>query len=485
MEENQNTELPVNGLVVLLKENNVSEETALAISPAFTELYDLANEWNSKANEYLKDETLDPEEKAKQAKKARLALVKVRTGIDKKRKELNDADDKRIKDRNNAAKVLTGLVTPTEALLEEVEKKQENEEKERKAALKVERLAKLEPYNVDCTYYDLENMPDPAFDQLLENSRLLHEKKVEDEQKAIKEKELQEKINTRIKKLIELGFNKYGENYVFTFCYLVDHEDETTGFELSFNESKLSDDDSDWNESEKYFIERIQTAKELNKKHQKNIDNRFLAEKQKAERETALLKQQQKEKDEKHNAAIYRQQAAARMNIVLEYTIAHEMTEEDWRDWFKEKDSEYETEENRKFIEKKKKERDDALETAKKKQKAERVNELSKNDFRFEPKSEAWLNEEFKMSILDSTVNDYAPDEWVNGPMAELAGKHYSKRMEAILPDKTKLLKAVESINYSQPDLLNSEEANTINKIIIEKYLTFKNWANSQINTLK
>jgi hypothetical protein len=410
MENSQENALPaVSGLVVLLKEKNFSEETALAISPAFDELYNTAKEWNTKATEFLNNPDLSPEEKAKEARTARLALVKVRTGIDKKRKELNDSDQKRIDERNAIGKVLTGLVTPTEKMLQDEEDRAENIEKERKATLKNERLAALEPYKVDSQFFDLENMPDEAFAVLLENSSLAHQKRIDDEKIREEKEKLDIRFTDRVGKIGEIGFKFRDTIFEHDFCNPV-----SSDFIHSIN-----DDDF------KKFYSNVKTEYEDHKKEEENKkkaeDEKLKAEKEKAEREAALLKQQQKEKEQKHNTAIYRQQAAARMNIVLEYGTAIEMTEQGWTNWFNEKDAEYTAEQNRLFIEKKKKEREDAM--AKEKAEAE---EKAKRE-------EAMAPDKIKLKIfvdrVHNVVKEFESNEFKNEE-ARLLYKNFFGMME-------------------------------------------------------
>lgn len=339
---------PVNGLVVLLKANNISEEMALQISPAFTELFDLATEWNKKAKEYLSNPDFSQEEKAKHARTARLALVKVRTGVEKKRKELNEEDQKRISDRNLIGKILINLVVPTEEILEAEEKRAENEEKERKEAIKQERLKQLEPYQVDCTFFDLANMPEEAFSILLENSKLAFQKRIDDEKIATEKARVLEKIASRKEQLILLGFKPHESGAYVHELFDVHEEIELYKDEQwkTFTD-KLSKEISD-------LINEKRKAKEAE-------ENRLRAEKEEADRKLLLIQQEQKEKEEKHKIALLRQEFCSKIGITLEYTLAHEMSDEGWNNYYLEKKSEYEAEQNRLFIEQKKKEREEAI----------------------------------------------------------------------------------------------------------------------------
>ncbi len=363
MSNDSNTAQSESGLVVLLKAHNVSEEMALAISPAFTELFDLANEWNDKAKKYLSDPDLSPEEKAKEARTARLALVKVRTGIEKKRKELNEEDQKRIADRNTIGKVLTSLVVPTEALLQEEEDRAENLLKAEKDKIKNERLEKIKPYEVDCTFFDLANMPEEAFSTLLENSRLAFEKRAD-------EIALNERTAKRKEQLISLGFKPdESGNYV--------HEYSVMGQKIAYDkEAFVMFNEDHWIDVLNTFTICINTISKKRAEEKQAQENKLKAEKDEADRKLALLQQEQKEKEQKHQEALFRQGMFQEMGIALEYQKAIEMTDLEYATLFEQKKLEYGAEQNRIFIEQKKKEREDFLKKQTEEEEARKKREL-------------------------------------------------------------------------------------------------------------
>jgi hypothetical protein len=115
---------------------------------------------------------------AKLAREVRLAMAKNRTASEKE------------KDKNNAALLAEGnliqnlynVIANTSKLsesdLDAVEKFAENKEKERIAALAIDRALLFEPYGTDLTGYDLGGMADNVFADLLESQKLLHEKRI-------------------------------------------------------------------------------------------------------------------------------------------------------------------------------------------------------------------------------------------------------------------------------------------------------------------
>ncbi len=113
------------------------------------------------------------------ARRVRLETVKIRTGCDKKRKELK-AD---ILVRGKAIDGLCSLVemsaTSLEKQMEDIEKEAERKEAARIKALADDRAGKLRQF-CDPSLYDLGRMTDQAFDGLLEGQRLAAEKREAD-----------------------------------------------------------------------------------------------------------------------------------------------------------------------------------------------------------------------------------------------------------------------------------------------------------------
>jgi colicin import membrane protein len=110
------------------------------------------------------------------ARSIRLATVKIRTGCDKKRKELK-AD---ILVRGKAVDGLCSLVEMScqelERQMEDIEKKAEREEAERIRILAESRANELRKY-CDPSMYSLGQMTEQAFDSLLAGQRLVHEQR--------------------------------------------------------------------------------------------------------------------------------------------------------------------------------------------------------------------------------------------------------------------------------------------------------------------
>lgn len=133
---------------------------------------------------------LAEEEKATDAASARalrLKMVKARTAItatkDESKSELNK-DAKIIDFYHNEGR---DLLSAAEARLREIEEEAERKETARKVALSQERTMELSAFGVDCQFYQLGDMPQEGYAQLLESSKVAFEAKKAAEAKAKEE----------------------------------------------------------------------------------------------------------------------------------------------------------------------------------------------------------------------------------------------------------------------------------------------------------
>jgi len=158
----------------------VADEAGL-VGPARQELIeaflpDFSSAW--KLSVQAKDiRVTDPGQKdeIKKARDMRLQLREVRIASEKRRKALKEDSLRRGQAIDKVAKVITQIAEPAEAKLLEMETIAERLEAERKAKLRADRTMKLATYGVDTTCIDLAGMEEPAFDRLLEDSRLAAE----------------------------------------------------------------------------------------------------------------------------------------------------------------------------------------------------------------------------------------------------------------------------------------------------------------------
>lgn len=167
------------------KELQVStgQELITAYKDWFDQAYDLIQ-----AAEKVKVDSSDQLEEMAKSRGLRLALVKVRTGVDKLRKQLKDESLKKSRAIDGIANVLKFMVEPIETRLLEQEQFAERRQQERKDALRKDRESQLAPYGVDTSVYVLEAMAEDDFEQLLMNTIARHDAKIAAEKKAEEER---------------------------------------------------------------------------------------------------------------------------------------------------------------------------------------------------------------------------------------------------------------------------------------------------------
>jgi hypothetical protein len=204
---------PQNQLTVIIEENGLEANTASAIKEAFLGFFEQAKEWKAKAEQIVVNDATQVTE-MKKAREGRLAIRKIRIEADKRRKELKEESLRYGKAVQGVYNLIEYLIVPIEEHLEKQENFAVIAEANRKEALHNERVAALQPYNVEYTAYDLRNMSEDAFKQLLDGSRLAHENKLAEAarleaEKIAAQKAEQERIeaqrleNERLKKEAE------------------------------------------------------------------------------------------------------------------------------------------------------------------------------------------------------------------------------------------------------------------------------------------
>ena len=155
-----------NSLQVVIEEQNIAKDNAKALIEAFgapfTEAGDILATYKSieVTDESQKDLMLE-------ARTKRLALKKVRTTVENRRKELKEESLRTGKAIDGVAKYIKDNIQPAEDYLELQEKFAEIKESERKIKVKNERIALLTPLDVNPFLYNLDTMQQEEFDKLL------------------------------------------------------------------------------------------------------------------------------------------------------------------------------------------------------------------------------------------------------------------------------------------------------------------------------
>lgn len=178
--------------LVLKLDEGLTPDTAQSLRSAFEEYFTAADEWRSKA---LSIQITRPDQfrEMKLARETRLALREIRINAEKTRKALKEDSLKKGKAIDGIYNMLAYAVEPLEKHLLEQEQFIQRIEEERKARLKAEREDALRPFT-DVTLYQLGEMDEATFANLLETNQLAFAARQEAARKAESERIERERI---------------------------------------------------------------------------------------------------------------------------------------------------------------------------------------------------------------------------------------------------------------------------------------------------
>jgi len=187
---------PMQPLVLKLDEG-LTPDTAQSLRTAFESYFTQADEWRQKA---LSIQITRPDQvrEMKLARETRLALREIRINAEKTRKALKEDSLRKGKAIDGIFNMLAFAVEPLEKHLLEQEQFIQRIEEERKAKLKAEREDALRPF-ADVSLYQLGEMDDATFANLLETNELAFAARQEASRKAEAERIERERIEAEEK----------------------------------------------------------------------------------------------------------------------------------------------------------------------------------------------------------------------------------------------------------------------------------------------
>lgn len=200
----------MNNQVKNLTENPLSENlvkvdksTAIKLQETFNPFFEKAQEWKKEAEAIVVTSSEQTEDMAL-AREIRLELKHIRTETEKKRKAMKEESLRTGKAIDGIANVIKFLIVPIEEYLQEQEDYVKREKERKKIELTEKRIAELSQYEVETEHYNLSDMSEAGYNQLLETSKIIFEQKREAERKAEEERIAREKAeaeeNERIRK---------------------------------------------------------------------------------------------------------------------------------------------------------------------------------------------------------------------------------------------------------------------------------------------
>lgn len=171
-----------NTLEVVLKEKDIAKENAAQLIEAFGAPFTEAGKIIDGYQKIVVTSE-DQTDLMGQAREQRLALKKVRTGVETKRKELKENALRTGQTIDFVAKYIKDSIEPAERHLELQEKFAEIKQAERKAKVKLARIDWLMQYTDNLAPYDLDNIGDEAFNELIAELKSAHEARVAEEKR--------------------------------------------------------------------------------------------------------------------------------------------------------------------------------------------------------------------------------------------------------------------------------------------------------------
>lgn len=188
-----------NEIVKVIESTGLDMPKARALEDVFSDFYLRAKEWEAKAKTLVVVDASEIDKMAA-AREARLAIREVRIGAEKARKAAKEESLKEGKAIDSIGNFIKDLIEPIEDHLDKQEHFVELQEEHRKDELNHYRTTMLAPYVQDLSVYDLREMTDQAFEQLLQGFIASAEAKKKSDKEAQDKIESDRIEATRIKK---------------------------------------------------------------------------------------------------------------------------------------------------------------------------------------------------------------------------------------------------------------------------------------------
>jgi hypothetical protein len=186
MENNESAQVdgePSKEIAVIVAESGVDQTKAQTVLASFATFFEQASEWERKTKG-LSITDVSQTKEMKLAREGRLQLKEVRVAAKKTHDKLKESALVEGRFIDSIYNLIEGVTKPLEITLLEKEQFVERQEAARVEALRSSRAEKLAVYQVDTSFYDLGNMPETSFNQLLENSQIAAETRIKAQRQA-------------------------------------------------------------------------------------------------------------------------------------------------------------------------------------------------------------------------------------------------------------------------------------------------------------
>lgn len=293
-----------NELTIIVEENNLSQDFASTLQASFTPFFDQAKVLSNEAKAIVVTAP-DQTQLMATARAKRLKLKAIRVDVENKRKELKEESMRTGRAIDGMANVIKFLIVPIEEHLQLQEDFLKIAEEKRKAELAETRRAELASFGLTDPEYDLENMSEGGYSQLLENTKLGYQAKKDAEAKAEQEaieRDRKYKLhNARKDQLIPYWIYLKGDQVSIDFGELPQESFDILLREVkaaqkakTIADEKLRAENKKKEEANKKLQDNLKKEREKREKVEKQIrdqkenERKALEEKQKADKETEL-----------------------------------------------------------------------------------------------------------------------------------------------------------------------------------------------------
>lgn len=268
-----------NELVLVANQAGLAETQTQQLLKSFGSFFELAKEIAKDAKNIIVENETQLEVMGV-ARKKRLELAHVRYDVENTRKQLKEQSLREGKAIDGIANVIKALIVPVEEHLQLQEDFIKIKEEKRKLEVADQRTNELQKYEVVAQEFDLVNMTDMAYQQLLQNSKEAYQsrqdliKKAEAEQIAREKARLEEEKrlrveNERLQKEAQLRAREEEERLAIERAKL---EEERIKREAVESELKAQKE-----EQQKKELEELQAIERAKKESEEREKQRLLA----------------------------------------------------------------------------------------------------------------------------------------------------------------------------------------------------------------
>lgn len=285
-----------NELTQIIEQEKIIPTQAEFLLQNFKSIFDTAKELEIKARA-IKVTSVDQVEEMKKARELRITIKNLRCDANNKRIELKEESIRTGKVIQGFFNVIEALTKPMETYLENQENFAERIKEQERVELAIKRQELLTKYVEDVSVYNLKEMSEAGFNELLKSSEIAYNNRIAEEQKAERERiEKEQKLELhRNRKDLLIPYWAFVKNVDLNDLSLLTEEQ----FKESLSDAKKSQAAYDKEQKEKDALLKKQQEEidEQNRKQQE-IDDRLAQEKKEKE------EQEQKEQEQKRQAQL-------------------------------------------------------------------------------------------------------------------------------------------------------------------------------------